>query len=553
MTATNAIFVSTHVGRDLLQSANIFKTADVAVWEYIVNSLQYVSHGISPSVVVDVDNRKKRITISDNGQGMDETRLNHFFTMHGENIERKQGVGGRGKYGTGKSAAFGIGKKIIVDTVCNGLRNRVELSKEDIERSDGSDIPVKRTVANETTSDDSGTTVHIEGIFLQKIDASKIIKKVERHLQSYRSVNPQVLIGDHLCTYKEPLVQEEHRFEPDEVWKQLLGDVELVVRVAMSPLESDERGVSVHCGPGNLVAVEDSGVCSKDMGEYIFGEIDVPRLESVEYEMDAFNASRDMKLRPEHPVAIALIAFIGTKLELIRKQLVKKKREASQEQANQELKQQADKIADLLNADFKAVNEKLLKIRSTRRTSGNMQSDFGGETGTHEESDGWVKGIEERGDLPESDIKPREEPNPFPPLVVPPDEPPISGEQNEEGESSVDPISEGGTSKKRRPRGGFSVEYEHMGEDEDRAKYIADRGLFMINLDHPVVKSANNALGISDIGFIRLSHEIVFTEYALALANMAAVDDPDIPADDVIYDARETLNRISAKSAILYQ
>ncbi len=92
-----------------------------------------------------------------------------------------------------------------------------------------------------------------------------------------------------------------------------------------------------------------------------------------------------------------------------------------------------------------------------------------------------------------------------------------------------------------------------MGEHEDRAKYIADRGLFMVNLDHPVVKSANNSLGVSDIGFIRLSHEIVFSEYALALANMAAVDDPDIPADDVIYDARETLNRISAKSAILYQ
>ena len=49
-----------------------------------------------------------------------------------------------------------------------------------------------------------------------------------------------------------------------------------------------------------------------------------------------------------------------------------------------------------------------------------------------------------------------------------------------------------------------------------------------------------------------MSYEIIFSEYALALANMAAVDDPDIPADDVIYDARETLNRISAKSAMLY-
>lgn len=552
MTGCHEITVSTHVGRDLLQSANIFKTADVAVWEYIVNSLQYVEAGVAPSVEVQIDNSKKRITIRDNGQGMDEARLNHFFTMHGENIERKRGAGGRGKYGTGKSAAFGIGKKIIVETVRNGLINKVELSRGDIEASNGGVIPVRRTVANESTANANGTTIIIEGIFLPKIDAFKIIKKVERHLQSYRSVNPQVLVGDHLCAYREPKVQEEFAFRPEGAWQNALGDVELFVRVAMSPLESDERGVSVHCGPGNLVAVEDAGVCTKEMGEYLIGEIDVPRLESAEYEMDAFDSSRDMRLRPEHPVAVSLIGFIGTKLEEVRKKLVKRKRAASQEQANQELKQQADKIAELLNSDFKAVNEKILKIRSTHRTAGNMQSDFGGEVSSDHDPDGWVKGIEARGDLPFSDHEPKHDrlENPAQKLS---EEPPVSGDRNEEGEASVDPVSEGGTSKKRRPRGGFSVEYEHMGEQEDRAKYIADRGLFMINLDHPVVKSANSALGVSDIGFIRLSHEIVFSEYALALANMAAVDDPDIPADDVIYDARETLNRISAKSAILYQ
>ena len=551
MNSSSAIRVSTHVGRDLLQSANIFKTADVAVWEYIVNSLQYVDAGESPSVVVEIDNRRKKITISDNGSGMDETRLNHFFTMHGENIERKRGTGGRGKYGTGKSAAFGIGKKLIVDTVRNGIRNRVELGRADIEASDGSDIPVQRTIVNTSSDDVNGTTIIIEEIFIPKIDASKIIKKVERHLQSYRSVNPQVLVGDHLCIYHAPKVQEVFTFAPEGAWSDSLGDVELTVRVAMSPLEADERGVAVSCGPGNLVAVEDAGVCSKDMGEYLFGEVDVPRLESSEYEMDAFDSSRDMKLRPEHPVAIDLIAFIGTKLEEVRKRLAKRKREASLEEANRELKEQAEKIADLLNNDFKAINEKLLKIKSKRRTTGNMQSDFGGEDNNDDEPDGWVSGIDERGDIPQPDHEPSDNPlnDPHPPY----DPPPISGERNDEGEAAVDPVSEGGPSKKRRPRGGFSVEYEHMGEHEDRAKFIADRGLFMINLDHPVVKSANNSLGIRDIGFIRLSHEIVFSEYALALANMAAVDDPDIPADDVIYDARETLNRISARSAILYQ
>ena len=53
------IKVTTHVGRDLIQSANIFKTAEVAVWEYIVNSIQYISPGTSPTVTVDVNNKNK--------------------------------------------------------------------------------------------------------------------------------------------------------------------------------------------------------------------------------------------------------------------------------------------------------------------------------------------------------------------------------------------------------------------------------------------------------------------------------------------------------------
>jgi DNA topoisomerase VI subunit B len=105
------INVTSHIGRDLLQSANIFKTADVAVWEYVVNSLEYVTTGTTPKITIDIDNRRKSIIIRDNGRGMDLVGLSNFFTMHGENIDRKQGIQGRGKFGTGKSAAFGIGKK----------------------------------------------------------------------------------------------------------------------------------------------------------------------------------------------------------------------------------------------------------------------------------------------------------------------------------------------------------------------------------------------------------------------------------------------------------
>ena len=48
--------------------------------------------------------------------------------MHGENIDRKAGRPGRGRFGTGKSAAFGIGDVLRLTTVRNGKRSKVELT-----------------------------------------------------------------------------------------------------------------------------------------------------------------------------------------------------------------------------------------------------------------------------------------------------------------------------------------------------------------------------------------------------------------------------------------
>ena len=94
------INLTSDVRRDLIQSAQIFRTAPTAVWEYVTNSLEYVDRGIAPEVMVSLDQRKKTIAVTDNGSGMDLSELNHFFQMHGENPGRKAGRFGRGLFGT---------------------------------------------------------------------------------------------------------------------------------------------------------------------------------------------------------------------------------------------------------------------------------------------------------------------------------------------------------------------------------------------------------------------------------------------------------------------
>jgi len=133
------IVVVTHVGRDLLQSAAVFKHERLVVWEYVSNGLQYIDTGVSPIVRVTIDSKAKKITVSDNGRGMSWSDLRNFFVMHGENVDRKQGRPGRGYFGTGKAAAFGIASCLRVTTDKNGKRSSVQLRRPDIEAMSSTD------------------------------------------------------------------------------------------------------------------------------------------------------------------------------------------------------------------------------------------------------------------------------------------------------------------------------------------------------------------------------------------------------------------------------
>ncbi len=179
------IFVKSHVARDLMQSAGLFKTDKLVVWEYVSNGLQYVDPGTNPVVKVSLDSKKKKITIADNGRGMDWDGLRNFFVMHGENIDRKQGRGGRGRFGTGKSAAFGIADGLRITTVCRGKRTKVELTRSSIEAMNSEDpIPVELIEREVSSSESNGTTVEIDNVHLRSLDQAGIIHYRELFITS---------------------------------------------------------------------------------------------------------------------------------------------------------------------------------------------------------------------------------------------------------------------------------------------------------------------------------------------------------------------------------
>lgn len=110
----------------------------------------------------------KSITIKDDGDGMSATDIQEKFLVIGRNRRNSEGDKPSkkhnrlptGKKGLGKLALFGLAKKITVDTVRDGLRNRFVLDWDSLLSADGSYHP-EIEIENEQTVFPNGTTIKL--------------------------------------------------------------------------------------------------------------------------------------------------------------------------------------------------------------------------------------------------------------------------------------------------------------------------------------------------------------------------------------------------------
>src|SRR3972149_2935079 len=197
------ISVKSHVSRDFLQNAVYFNTLPKVVWEYVSNSLDNGKEDIPTTVAVEIRKEEDMLIVADNGAGMSREDLRRFFTMHGENIQRKRGKRVRGRFGTGKSAAFGIAKSLTIDTRRNGKRNVVSLHLEDIKKAtSGETFEVNEITIDEGTDQEDGTIIEIKEFMTSRMDIDATISYIEKHLARYR-LRANVLINGHACKFKE--------------------------------------------------------------------------------------------------------------------------------------------------------------------------------------------------------------------------------------------------------------------------------------------------------------------------------------------------------------
>lgn len=537
MSRSKQITVTSHVARDFLQNSAYFNTWAKIIWEYVANSLD-AAKDISPVIVV-VDITSQYVKISDNGRGMSREELRSFFQMHGENMQRRRGKRVRGRFGTGKSAAFGLANNLSIDTCQNGLRNVVGLHRNDIENAkSGEPFPVRDVLINEQADTDDGTSIQITE-FNTSTNVDQIITYIERHLSRYRQ-RARVSINGHECQFAEPPFIHSYTIPAPNDVERLIGPVNLIVKVSAIPLDDETKGIDVlsyGIWHGNTLA----GIEKREYSNRLFGEVEVPLLEDGEWPVPAFDNTRNNILNPQNPVVATLLGWISEELEKIRSAVASNELERRRSEQARRLAKEAELIAQLLNQDFEQLELELELTRRVARQSGGRSVDEildeqgqlwpgEGDNPTPWEETGPLHGNGKRGSAAGEGNEPRSGPT----------------ARSGQGIGAAKSL-EAGRSKKRRTA--FSIDFEHGTADAPRSRYDREAKTILINLDHLQIANAYNAGGkqTDSLQFREMCYEVASVEYALAVPFEKLERDEFYHASDALFDVRETINRVTMR------
>jgi len=539
MNRKTQITVSTHVARDFLQNAAYFSTLPKVVWEYVSNSLDNAKDEQPVNVVVDI--HSSVMHIADDASGMSRNDLRDFFQMHGENRQRRRGKLVRGRFGTGKCAAFGIANYLRIDTTKAGKRNVVELQRHDIEAAkSGEPFPVRDIIVDEPTDQSDGTLVEIHDFNIKRLDIEGTMAYIERHLSRYRQ-RAKVIINGQECQFEEPQASEQFTFSPPSDVAKHVGNVTLMVKVSPVPLEPENNGVDI-LSHGIWHETTLAGLQNKEMAQYLFGEVDVPILEDKEWPIPAFDNTRNNALNVQNPVVAVLLGWIAQELENVRQKLVEAERARRRSEEAKKLEKEASRIAEILNEDFEKLQ---MEFEFARRISSRQGKVRTSETTGYQtellpgkglEPTAWQEAGNPHGEGTRGKTSGHgDTPRPGPDL--------IPGSQAGSSKSFID------GSRKRR-KGLFSIEYRNESAEKHRSRYEAETRTIIINLDHPQIAGAYHSSGRNTEArqFREISYEVAAVEYALAIPYEKIDQEGDwYDASTALYDVREIINRVMRK------
>lgn len=538
--------MESNVARDVLGTASAFGSLPKVVAEYVTNSIDARVNG-TPVTVRIVKTRyggATRIAISDNASGMNDEDLRRFFFMHAENEGRRRGRKTRGRFGTGKAAAFGIGTSLQVETRQGGRLWRVRLARDELQAAVVENRKPKPEVIvdGDTTTKANGTDIIIDGIS-RAVDERRIASELRKRLGRQLDAHPVMLFNSRVQTVEPRAIKERTFWSSEHAVQDAIGsDVACVIKAAATSVDDAIRGVVITANDFPVAQMEALG----DYGARLFGQCDVPKLEEDDSVPGPYTDARDLTLNEENGTAGPLAAWIRECLATVVTDLAAEERERRAAARDEALRNAASKMEAVLNRHYHG------EFHRTRSRAGDLGTRA--DPLSPEEQGAFVVANPDGVagyDIPPIEPRPTDEPRETPRAPEPEDDESQDTsrggrprEHDPLGDGRGDAVQPNEERPRRRRTGGFSIEWDNAGRDAPRSNYIESELTILINLDHPEIAAAY-AAGDSSPLFRMLVFEAAAQEYCYATAYQQLEDDPSMDGSDTVQYVRTTIDLLT--------
>lgn len=541
MSRLDGFEMESNVGRDVLSTANAFGSVPKVVAEYVTNCIDAREPG--QAVNVSVSRRRAygqtRVVITDDARGMDDADLRRFFFMHAENEARRRGRTTRGRFGTGKAAAFGIGNSLQVETRRNGRRWVVRLQKSELQEAVRQNRKPRPEVLQDgvATDEPNGTTIIIDGVtksFEEQRVVNELRRRLGRHIEAHN-----IVVASKPATMQEPSASRTWTFRSggQPVSAAIGADVTCVIKAAVEGhVDEGIRGIVVTANDFPVAQITATG----DYANRLFGHCDVPALDKDESTPGPYTDNRDLTLNEDNATAGPLAQWLRECLGQAVGELAADEREQRRRARDAALRNAASRMEAVLNRHYQG------EFRLSRTEQGDVgirpkavsPSPDGGLV--QPSGDGFAG-----YDIPEGQGSgggqgPGTEEQPPPPS-------PEAGQPRERdpfGEGRGEPVTNADKPKPRRTRGGgFKIEFAALDESAPRCSYLESELTILVNLNHPELAAAHRD-GDTPL-FRMLAFEAAAQEYSFATAYQRLDDDVSLDASDILQYVRQTMESLT--------
>lgn len=293
----------------------LYSTLPPMIAELVSNAWDADAH----NVYINFDNKKKTIFVRDDGSGMTFDELNNQFLKVGRNrrleMNRDETDSGRkvlGKKGLGKLSMFGIGKKITISTVKDGIKNTFVMDYDLLK--DCAENVYKPEIIDycKTVQESNGTSFFIEKLSRKSdFDVDGLRRNLKNRFHIYSpdftvhinddekyEINSNDLSDDN-CQFKWVFPDDfKNDFEKDAEVNRLFefGERKGVtgkIFTSQTPLNKDLKGI-VLFSRGKLVQEPNpfNERANDNFFQYMSGSFDV---DFIDEQFDVDNCSTDRK------------------------------------------------------------------------------------------------------------------------------------------------------------------------------------------------------------------------------------------------------------------